>query len=269
MIRILPMLAALVATLIAMPAAAKDKGPPAITPDMGFVLVRVGPTFDAKGTAPNVILQRIDPATSRLRTPSKKDANPVPKGEGWRVVVGGRKPLGSEKVSGTDGSVYLVPVTPGEWAIVGTESTCFCMGSYRFTVKPGEMTDIGTIVTVLPESPAAIQPFEQFRGQEASADLSKHPYTMADLMFVAPAHDANPLPAAIAANKRTKAQLIETRFDNSGGWMVNRMSGLSPMGHESAEAAAAVSDPNIPAGTSSNRWPDIAAVDKAASTPAK
>lgn len=269
MTRFLTMFAAIVAALFAMPATAKDKGPPAITPDMGYVLVRVGPTFDAKGTAPNVILQRIDPATSRLRSPSKKDANPIPKGESWRVIVGGRKPLGQEKLVAGDASVYLVAVTPGEWVIAGTESTCFCMGSYRFTVKPGEMTDIGTIVTVLPESTALLQPFDQFRGQEAPTDLSRRPYTMADLMFVVPANDASPLPASITANKRTKADLVETRFDNSGAWMINRLSGLSPMGHETADAAAAVSDANVPMGTSGNRWPDVAPPEKPAAAAAK
>lgn len=61
-------------------------------------------------------------------------------------------------------STYLQEVTPGTYRIYGFLSAqpgvapvgeCFCMGSIKFAVKPGEITDLGAVGKVqLPDRPA-------------------------------------------------------------------------------------------------------------------
>ena len=134
------------------------------------------------------------------------------------------------------------------------------MGSYRFTVRAGEVTDIGTVVTSVtgPDSP-----FPELRGPAPAADLLEKAYTVPEAMFAHAAAEADSVPAPLASFTRTRAELTLARFDNAGGWMVNRMSALPPMGHESPDAAAAVSDPRYAPGTSANRWPDVADKEEA------
>ena len=232
----------------------KNKAPIVVDAKLGYVLLRVGPATSDKGYAPNVILYRIDPATSRLRTAQKASANPVAKGEDVTAIVGGSRPFGNATSSSVSTGVFLTSLTPGEWVIAGTESTCFCMGSYRFTVLPGEITDLGTVITNLPNENTGVA---EFAGQTVADDLADKAYTMPDLMVVRPAVEGDAVPALLASLPRKRAELVYTRFDNAGGWMVSRMAGLPAMGHETAEAAAAVTDPRVPMGTGANRWPDV------------
>lgn len=252
---------ALVAGLIATnPAeAAKQirvKGPVVVDAKLGYVAARIGPSSE-KGDAETIVLYRIDPETGRLRTRDKNAPNPVVKGEDAVALIGGGKNMsfGVVPVTGGSTSIFLTSLTPGEWVIVGTQSTCACMGSYRFTVRPGEITDIGTIVTGAPGPDA---PFESLRGPAVAADLLEKPYTVPEAIFAAPAAETDALPQSLAKFTHTRAELALIRFDNAGGWLVNRMSGLPPIEPATAETAAAVSDPRYPAGSGANRWPDVA-----------
>jgi hypothetical protein len=123
--------------------AAKGLKPGAVIldPTLGYVLVRIGPTNGKKFKSPALYLWRFDPATNEVRTRRKKDPARVPKGEDDSVVLGDRVFLGGER-----SSVYIASITPGEWIIHGSYKTCLCLGSYRFTVAPGEITDIGTVL---------------------------------------------------------------------------------------------------------------------------
>ncbi|WEK01653.1 MAG: hypothetical protein P0Y59_08270 [Candidatus Sphingomonas phytovorans] len=233
----------------------KNKAPILIDARLGYLLARVGPALSDKGVAPTVVVTRIDPVRGMLRTAYKKDANPLPKGEDVAALIGGARPFGTVPISQGEAGVFLTSLTPGEYVIAGTESTCFCMGSYRFTVRAGEITDIGTILTILPNEATTIP---EFAGQQVSEDLAEKPYTMPDLMVVHAATETDQVPAMLASFPRARAELTYTRFDNASGWMVSRMTGLPQMEHETAEAAAAVTNPNVPMGTPGNRWPDVA-----------
>ncbi|MFX8230992.1 hypothetical protein ABTL16_19565, partial [Acinetobacter baumannii] len=59
----------------------KGRPPLVLASNMGYVVARIGPTFDVKGAGETIVLFRIDPATGRLRTAEKHSLNPLPKGE--------------------------------------------------------------------------------------------------------------------------------------------------------------------------------------------
>lgn len=232
---------------------ANPKKPVVVEPGKGYVLARIGPS-ENKGQAATIVLFRIDPETSRLRTLDKKSINPLVKGQDSTALIGGNRSFGLVPVTGAQASVFLTSLTPGEWVIVGTQSTCACMGSYRFTVRPGEITDIGTIITGVSDPNSA---FVEFRGAPISPDLLEKPYTVPEAMFARAAAESDTVPAALEKFARTRAALTLTRFDNAGGWMINRMSGLPPLDHETADSAAGVTDPRYAPGTMNNRWPDV------------
>lgn len=237
----------------------KSKGPVQVAAHLGYVMARIGPAAEKTG-ADTIVLYRIDPETSRLRSRDSKSMNPVVKPEDATALIGGARSysFGIVPIAGGEAGVFVTSLTPGEWVIAGTQSTCMCMGSYHFTVRPGEVTDIGTIVTGV-SSPSS--QFPEFRGRAIAADLLEKAYTVPEAMFARPATEEDAVPASLAGVTRSRAALTLTRFDNAGWWMVNRMSGLPPMEHEGPEAANRVSDPRFLPGSSSNRWPDVADKD--------
>ena len=193
----------------------KLKGFPGIDAKRGYVFVRVGPTFDEKQKAPNLYLWRYDPPRSELRFRRKKDVNPVVKPEDDRAWVGDRPFMPSPTASG-----FLVALTPGEWVIHGPESTCLCLGSYAFTVKPRVVTDIGT-VTIAQDTDLT----EDIRGRE---------WLIGSTVEVRPATDQDPVPDVLR-DKIVRATLLsDARFPNrgstratyNGGLLLGRASGL-------------------------------------------
>ena len=128
--------------------------------------------------------------------------------------------------------LFIASLTPGDYVIHGTETTCFCLGSYAFTVRPGEITDLGTILLGA-ENGEALVP--EIREQRLSPDLLEREFVITDAMLVRPAADGDPLPPEIAGLPITRAVLTpDVRFPNRGptrylypgGLLVNRAPGL-------------------------------------------
>lgn len=230
MTRTLVMLAAAAALLQSAPLdAAKrlKKGPLKLDPKLGYVLVRVGPTVGSKGKAPNLYIHRFDPARGELRTSRKADPARVAKGEDTVAVFGDR----SFMATGEAG-VFISSVTPGDYVIHGTESTCFCLGSYAFSVRPGEITDIGT-VTIARENGTTSN--AALKGYVLSDDLLERQFVVTDVIAVQAAREGDALPPEVGASPVTRAVLTEgTRFLNRGttrylypgGLLINRAAGL-------------------------------------------
>jgi hypothetical protein len=209
--------------------AAKGLKPGAVIldPTLGYVLVRIGPTNGKKFKSPALYLWRFDPATNEVRTRRKKDPARVPKGEDDSVVLGDRVFLGGER-----SSVYIASITPGEWIIHGSYKTCLCLGSYRFTVAPGEITDIGTVL-IASEAGGLYVP--DLPREPLAPDLEERPYAVPDAMMIKAAGDGDVLPPEVAAMAIKRAELIpDVRFTNRsslrylyyGGILVNRAAGL-------------------------------------------
>jgi hypothetical protein len=209
--------------------AAKGLKPGAVRldPALGYVLVRIGPTSGKKFKSPALYLWRFDPATNEVRTRRKKDPARVPKGEDDSVVLGDRVFLAGDK-----SSVYIASMTPGDWVVHGSYKTCLCLGSYRFTVAPGEITDIGTVLIA---SEAGGLYIPDLPRQPLAPDLEERPYAVPEAILVKAATDTDLLPPEVAGLPLKRAALIpDIRFTNRGslrylyygGILVNRAAGL-------------------------------------------
>lgn len=200
-----------------------------LEPAMGYVLVRAGPATGDKGKVAQLYFWRYDPARQMIRTAARKDANRVPKGEDASFVIGSRP---FEQL-GTTESAFLIAVTPGEYVFHGTETTSFALGSYGFTVKPGVVTDIGTIHQGYPGTAV----FPEFAQLVTSPDLVKRGYPTAVATMTA-ATETTPVPRQLSNVPVERAVLNpDRRFVNggsirpgyAGGVFANRMIGLPPM----------------------------------------
>jgi hypothetical protein len=220
-----------VALIATSPAAYAAKGlkPGAVTldPALGYVLVRIGPTSGKKFKSPALYLWRFDPTTNEVRTRRKKDPARVAKGEDDSVVLGDRVFLAGEQTS-----VYIASITPGEWVVHGSYKTCLCLGSYRFTVAPGQITDIGSVL-IASEAGGLYVPGLQ--RQPIAPDLEERPYAVPEAILIRAATDADALPPEVSGLPLKRAELIpDIRFTNRGnlrylyygGILVNRAAGL-------------------------------------------
>lgn len=209
--------------------AAKGLKPGAVTldPALGYVLVRIGPTSGKKFKSPALYLQRFDPATGEVRTRRKKDPARVAKGEDDAVSLGDRVFLAGDRTS-----IYIASITPGEWVVHGSYKTCLCLGSYRFTVAPGQITDIGTVL-IASEAGGLYVPGLQ--REPLAPDLEERPYAVPDAIMVKAAMDGDVLPPEMSGLPLKRAELIpDIRFTNRGnlrylyygGILVNRAVGL-------------------------------------------
>jgi hypothetical protein len=222
---------ALTTVLVPAPAMASIRVKPGafkLDAKMGHVLVRVGPTFGKKQKAPNLYIWRYDAARNEIRTTKKNDPAKIAKGEDASAYFGDRVYQGGEKVS-----TFITSLTPGEYIIHGSESTCLCLGTYRFTVKAGEITDIGTVLIANENGVGSGIP--ELAGQTASRDLLERPFAISDAIFVRAASEGDVVPQDVQAVPRTRAALTpDVRFVNRGptrylypaGLLVNRAVGL-------------------------------------------
>ncbi len=219
------------AVLTATPATQAAKGlkpgPVTLDPALGYVLVRIGPTSGKKFKSPALYLQRFDPVTNEVRTRRKKDPARVPKGEDTAVSLGDRVFLAGEQAS-----VYIASITPGEWVIHGSYKTCLCLGSYRFSVAPGEITDIGTVL-IASEAGGLFVP--GLKREPLAPDLEERPYAVPDVVMVKAVAEGDILPPQVAGLPLKRAELVsDIRFTNRGnlrylyygGILVNRAAGL-------------------------------------------
>jgi hypothetical protein len=180
-----------------------------IDPQLGYVLVRIGPTQNQRGRAANLYLWRFDPDRSEIRTNQRRDPARVPRGEDVSAVLG-RRPFMSAGETG----VFLSSLTPGQYVIHGTDTTCFCLGTYSFTVRPGEVTDIGTVL-IGPENGRAEA--EALRQYSLSPDILDRRYAVNDVMIVRAAADGDVVPPQLAGLTVTRAELTpDVRFPNRG-----------------------------------------------------
>lgn len=218
------------------------KGALKLDPKLGYVLVRVGPTAGSKGKAPNLYIHRFDPARGELRTSRKADPARVAKGEDTTAVFGDRPFMGAGEAG-----VFISSVTPGDYVIHGTESTCFCLGTYAFSVQPGEITDIGT-VTIAREN--GLTKTAALKEYVLSDDLLEREFVVTDVIAVQAAREGDALPPEVGTARVTRAALTEgTRFLNRGttrvlypgGLLINRAAGLpAPQSGDGREVVARI-----------------------------
>ena len=223
------------------------KRPVKLDPALGYVLVRTGPPVNAEGQTADLHIWRYDPATGELRFRSAEPSG-VPEGEDDRAMFGNR-PL----LTGGGISIFITAVTPGEWVIHGSHTTCFCLGTYSFTVRPGEITDIGTVLLGVENGRSSVP---ELARRKLAADIMDHGFAINDVMLVRPAAEGDILPPEVAALPVRRAALTaDVRFPNrgptrkafGGGLLINRAEGLPPLvnGDGAATVARLRDDPDL------------------------
>lgn len=219
------LLAAALLGLAAAPASAPaaetmKAAPAALAPGRAYLLVRLGKRDEKLWNL--VSFARYDSAAEDLRGKGRAKGNPVSKDEDKAAVVDA-KPFLSE-----DGNVrtYLVAVTPGRWVIASSPTTCFCLGSWQFEAKAGEITDLGTLY-MGPENGSSIWP--RLAAIHSAEDIESRGYTVADALLVQPAGASTAVPAALQALPRRPADYLPApRFGNHSGQLINKALPLEP-----------------------------------------
>lgn len=121
-------------------AAAKDKL--VIDPAAAYVLVEIENLKDAalKGTSVpgGLTITRFDPVGGDVRGGDKSPGTMLGKKETLRIVIN-NKPVAKSKES----RLYLVAIPADTWVIEGSGNTAFALGSWTFTVAPGQVVDLG------------------------------------------------------------------------------------------------------------------------------
>jgi hypothetical protein len=192
-----------------------------IEPEYGYVIARLGPVYRGRHiNGPAIHLVRANAEGTALY-------GEVPEGEDDHAIVGGRHSLASNSRI----SVHATRLTPGNWIIYGTDSTCFCLGSYMFEVRAGEVTDMGTI---LADHANGRSDAEELEDQSVAEDLldwrGREGIVVHDAMLVAPFEEDDPmLPEMAEMPIRPAEYVVDVRFDNIRGSLINRAMGLGPM----------------------------------------
>lgn len=188
--------------------------PAALDGKTAYLLVRLGKRDEKLWNL--VSFYRYDVQAEDLMGKGRAKAHAVPKDEDKAAVVD-EKPFLTE-----DGNfrTYLVAVTPGTYVIASSPTTCFCLGSYRFEAKAGEIADLGTLYMGA-ENGTSIWP--ALASLHSAPEIEKRGYTVPDALLVEPAGAATPVPAALDKLPRHPADYRPApRFGNHSGQLINR-----------------------------------------------
>ena len=142
----------LAALACASPASAETlkKVPPALNPAKAYVIIeyklQANPYAGFPGSSKTMplssglALARYDAALGDVRGMGKAKSNPVPAGQ-TAIEAFRNKPVAKGEAS----RLILLELEPDTWVIQGYGNTSFSLGSYRFTVAPGSIVDLGVV----------------------------------------------------------------------------------------------------------------------------
>lgn len=170
-------------------------------------------------------LARYDPLRGDVRGRGKAIANPLP------GKLAATEPFRNREIAKSEGAkLFLLELEPDVWVVQGYGNTSFSLGSHRFTLEPGTVTDLGIVEAEADwaegDGPATagdifkIALLGAFAKRPASAPMraSFRPRTAQDM----------PLPTGIAAaSVRPVAFTPDARFGNYLGGLVNRIDGVN------------------------------------------
>jgi hypothetical protein len=228
---------AALALAAASPAAAKTlkKVPPALDPTKAYILVEYkllkNPLGNFPGSRKTMPLKaglafgRYDPALGDIRGLGKAGANPVASGqspiEGFRY-----KPI----AKGPATRLMLIEVEPHIWVVQGFGNTSFSLGSYRFELAPGTVTDLG-VVTAEPDWAEGQDPPDMGNVLAAAmaGPFAKSPDIAPMRAEFRPRTGGDiALPPGIPAEKVRPVEFTPgARFGNYLGGLVNRIEGVN------------------------------------------
>ncbi|MDF7774355.1 hypothetical protein P1X14_03780 [Sphingomonas sp. AOB5] len=226
------MLAVLMLAGVSIPASAhkglKPKELVNLDPTKGYILVRIGLNGSSKGSAPVIVLARMNVETGVPyfgNGASKKEFNVALAGGGNFLSTDGKT------------SLYVIPVNPGRWAVTAAGNTVFSLGTYGFDVAAGEIVNAGTLYTGREDGKS---PVPEIAAAKLSQDLVEFGtlmnIVMTDALLLKPPVVVEQVPAGLAAFPMRHAEIIaDIRFPNTYTLLINRAIGLPQMAHNVPE----------------------------------
>ena len=185
-----------------------------IDPAASYVIVRI------QG-GEGVDLTRYDPKTMRSYWSSAANSN----NDLDVAIVGGKYSIGEDKPGGV--KTYIIQVAPGSWLVSGWEGYSFSLGTYGFEVKPGEVTDIGTIIMT-----------------HSNDDATEANAATADTLLLVEPSAGDTLPPELAKLNVHKASIVkDIRFGNIHHSLFSRALGLPPLDHAKPGDLPPAADP--------------------------
>jgi hypothetical protein len=204
-------------------------GPIILEPDMGYILVRLGPKATEADHPIPVAFNRI-PSDGSASFPDsvtkeKNFARTV------SVVLNPSRSFGDKDGVGT----YILKVYPGRWILNNVAGTCLSLGTYAVDIKAGDVIDFGTVLTAredgkstVPElSKSVLSPDLAHFGVVMNIVMSEAVYVKPPVVGAVFAADFANLPIKPAA------LIVDYRSDNRCRGLINRAVSLPPLGHQS------------------------------------
>jgi hypothetical protein len=183
-------------------------------PNGSYVIVRI------QG-GDGVDLTRYDPQTMRTYWSSVASA----RNDLDVAIVGGNHSFGDDKEGSA--KTYIIQVAPGNWLVSGWTGFSFSLGTYGFEVKPGEVTDIGTIIVT-----------------HSNDDATEANAAAADTLLLVESGPNDILPPGLAKLNVHKATIIkDLRFGNIHHYLYSRALGLPPLEHVKPGTLPPLADP--------------------------
>lgn len=113
-------------------------------PSKGYIVVWVGPLKGHKGPRDYLDMIRLDPETGETLVEDKgelKTTNARARKDS-AAIYNEARPWAIKD----DKGLFVIPVNPGQWVIAGVNFTALSLGSYGFSVTPGSLTYVGTVL---------------------------------------------------------------------------------------------------------------------------
>lgn len=177
-------------------------------------------------------LGRYDPILSDIRGLGKASGNPLPAGQRPN------EPFRNAPIMKGDGArLYLLEVEPDEWVIQGHSGTSFALGSYRFHLEGGVVTDLGIVESATdwadgdrPMSMGDAVKNALVSGLTLGLASKAPPMAPARVSFRPRGNDDLPLPAGLSADQVRPVLFVpDATFGNYLGGLVNRIEGVNAL----------------------------------------
>jgi hypothetical protein len=120
-----------------------------------------------------------------------------------------------------DEKTFLLTVRPGDYIVggvdIGIMNSCMCLGTVKFTARPGVITDLGYVLTAREDKPITVP---ELAGYERQIDYGIVPFAMT----VRPPTPASSIPSALQSLPRVSVEYSGFGpFPNYFGALVERM----------------------------------------------
>ena len=214
--------------------------PSTLDPAKAYALVEIR-NHDGGSQAGNVTLARYDAAGGDVRGGLRSPESALERGVPVRLTVS-RRPL----VRGDESRLYLLELEPDTWVIEGAGGTAFSLESRTFTIRAGEVLDLGVFSPRI-DWPEGQGPPRLTAGRLAGIALlgpfARMPRPQPAMLEIRPRGGGDlAVPESLTGVIASAEFTAGARFGNYLGGLVNRIDGRA--GRPGAQPDAAQAQPD-------------------------